>query len=49
MFDSFLLIRENRQKRQISVILVLDNAMAKIAIPIKSSPPGAGFYLLFIS
>ena len=31
------------------VILVINNAMAKMAIQIKSSPPGAGLYLLFIS
>ena len=29
-----------------NVILVINNAMAKIAIQIKSSPPGAGFYLV---
>ena len=28
------------------MILVINNAMAKIASQIKSSPPGAGFYLV---
>ena len=46
MFDPFLQYGKIALTSARIVILVINNAMAKIAIQIKSSPPGAGFYLL---